>query len=94
MDSLLTSDEKRRFDAWLHSPTVFSSNKNELIIAFKLGSLLRYPASRVLKALRGLDGLDREMVQKVEDFVLNEQSLTFSCESPARLAVFTNTSSS
>ena len=90
MDNILTSNEKRRFDAWLHSPTVFSSNTDELIIAFKLGGLLRYPASKVLKALRGLDGLDREIVQKVEGFVLNEQSLTFSCESPARLVVFTN----
>ena len=94
MDNLLTSDEKCRFDAWLHSPTVFSSNKDELIIAFKLGGLLHYPASRVLKALRGVDGPDREMVQQVEDFVQNEQSLTFSGKPPARLVVLMNTSSS
>ena len=92
MDNSLTSDERRRFDAWLHSPTVSSSNTDELIIAFKLGGLLHYPASRVLKALRGLDGPDREMVQQVEDFVQNEQSLTFTSEPPARLVVLTSTS--
>ena len=91
MNNSLTYDEKCRFDAWLHSPTVFSSNIDELIIAFKLGSLLHYPASRVLKALRGLEGLDREMVQQVEDFVLREQSLDFSREPPHRLVVLTNT---
>ncbi len=89
MDNSFTSDERRRFDAWLHSPTVFSSNTDELIIAFKMGGLLHHPASRVLKALRGLEGPDREMVQQVEDFVLNEPSLTFTCEAPARLVVFT-----
>jgi hypothetical protein len=93
MDNLLTSDERRRFDAWLYSPSVSSSNTDELIIAFKLGRQLHYPASRVLKALRGLDGLDREMVQQVEDFVLNEQSLSFTCEPPARLVVLTKTGS-
>jgi len=89
MDNSLTADEKRRFDAWVHSPTVYSSDVDELIVAFKLGSLLRHPASRVLKALRGLQGLDREMVFQVEDFVLNEQSLAFTGESPARLVVLT-----
>ena len=83
----MTGDEKCRFDAWVHSPTVFSSNTDELIIAFKLGKLLRYPASRVLKALRGLEGLDREMVQQIEDFVTQEQSLMFTREPPARLVV-------
>ena len=91
MDNSLTPDEKCRFDAWLHSPTVFSSNTDELIIAFKLGNLLHYPASRVLKALRGLEGLEREMVQQVEDFVMHEQSLYFSSEPPHRLVVLKNT---
>jgi hypothetical protein len=91
MDNSLTCDEKCRFDAWVHSPTVFSSNTDELIIAFKLGKLLHYPASRVLKALRGLEGLDPEMVQQIEDFVMHEQSLTFTREPPARLVMLTNT---
>ena len=89
MDNSLTFDERRRFDAWLHSPTVFSSNTDELIIAFKLGGLLHYPASKVLKVLRGVDGPDQEMVQQVEDFVMNEKSLSFTCEPPARLVVLT-----
>lgn len=93
MDNSLTFDERRRFDAWLYSPTVFSSNTDELIIAFKLGRLLQYPASRVLKALRGLAGLDQEMVQQVENFVLNEQTLNFTSEPPTRLVVLTKTSS-
>jgi hypothetical protein len=91
MDNSLTPDEKCRFDAWVHSPTVFSSNTDELIIAFKLGNLLHYPASRVLKALRGLEGLDQEMVQRVEDVVMQEQSLIFTREPPLRLVVLTNT---
>lgn len=89
MDNSLTPDEKCRFDAWLHSPTVFSSDTDELIIAFKLGKLFRYPASKVLKALRGLDGLDREMAEQVEQFVMREQSLAFTREPPARLVVLT-----
>ena len=88
MDNSLTFGEKRRFDAWLHSPTVFSDSTDELIIAFKLGGLLQYPASRVLKALRGLDGPSREIVRQVEDYIQSEQSLSFSGKPPARLVVF------
>ncbi len=90
MDNSLTPDEKRRFDAWRFSPSVYSANVDELIIAYKLGRMLRYPASKVLKALRGLEGLDRDMVQRVEDFVLKEQSLAFTGEPPARLVKLTN----
>ena len=90
MDNSLTPDERRRFDAWLFSPSVFSCNEDELIIAYKLGRLLNYPASKVLKALRGLEGLDRELVRRVEDFVCKEQSLAFTSESPGRLVKLTN----
>lgn len=90
MDNLLTTNEEKRFDAWVHSPTVFSSNRDELIIAYKLGKLMQFPASRVLKALRGREGLDPKMLKQVEDFVAGEQSLAFTGDPPARLVVLTD----
>lgn len=85
MDNSLTSDEQRRFHAWVYSPSVSSPDRDELIIAFKLSKILHYPASRVLKALRGLPGLDQEMLRCVEDFVISDASLEFTGEPPARL---------
>lgn len=90
MDNLLTPDEKRRFTAWVYSPSVFSSHRDELIIAFKLSKILHYPASRVLKALRGMPGLDQGMMHSVEDFVQSDASLVFTGEPPSRLVKLVN----
>jgi hypothetical protein len=92
MDNSLTPDEKRRFGAWRYSPSVFSTSTDELIVAYKLGKLLRYPPSRVLKALRGLQGLDAAMSQAVDETVAQDSSLTFTGEPPTRLVVFIDTS--
>ncbi len=89
MDNSLTPDEERRFNAWRYSPSVSSDSRDELIVAFKLGKLLPFPASKALKALRGLAGLNPELVMMVEDYVRNEPSLAFRGEPPHRLAVFT-----
>jgi len=94
MDISLTPEEERRFQAWRHSPSVFSSSVDELVIAYKLGKHLHYPPSRVLKALRGLEGLDREMIRQVEDYVNQDASLSFAGDPPARLVVLENISSS
>jgi hypothetical protein len=92
MDNSLTPDERRRFHAWVYSPSVSSSNRDELIIAFKLSKILSYPGSRVLKALRGIPGLDAAMVRTVEDFVMNDASLAFTGEPPARMVRLTGNS--
>lgn len=88
MNNLLPPDEQRRFKAWTFSPSVYSTNSDELIIAYKLGKLLHYPSSKVLKALRGLEGLSPAMVQQVEEYVMADPSLVFSGEAPTRLVAF------
>jgi hypothetical protein len=88
MDNSLTDDEHRRFSAWRYSPSVSSGSRNELIVAFKIGKLLHFPSSKVLKALRGREGLAPELVEAVEQYVMDEPSLQLTGESPERLVVF------
>lgn len=86
MDSSLSIDEKRSYVAWLHSPSVSSRTLEEGIIAFKIGRILGAPPSRILKALRGVDGVDPRVREKVERFVADDPTLGFSGEPPLRLA--------
>lgn len=88
MDNSLTPDEERRFSAWRYSPSVSSNSRDELIVAFKLGKLLRMPSSKVLKALRGWEGLPPELVEAVAQYVANDPSLELTGEAPHRLVVF------
>ena len=88
MDNSLTPDEDRRFNAWCYSPTVSSDSRDELIVAYKLGRLLRLPPSKVLKALRGHEGLAPELVASIEGYVRDEPSLELTGEPPERLVVF------
>lgn len=85
MDTSLTPDEMRRFRAWRMSPSVFSTDQDELIIAFKLGKMLCSPSSRVLKALRGREGVDPDLVRRVEQYVSQVPELAFTGEKPNRL---------
>ena len=85
MDCLLSAEEQRSYAAWLHSPSVSSRTHEEGIIAFKIGRILGAPPSRVLKARRGVDGVDPRVCEKVERFVANDPALGFSGEPPQRL---------
>lgn len=87
MDASLSDYEKRSYYVWLHSPSVSSSEPVETILAFKMGKLLKYPGSRVLKALRGQGGLDPEMVRRVEEFVRDDPQLDFVEEGEGRRIV-------
>jgi hypothetical protein len=84
MDSSLTALQQRRFDAWLHSPTVFGPDRVELILAFKIAHHLHAVPSKALKVLRGIDGQNPELVALLEDYVAGEPSLTFVGEAPQR----------
>jgi hypothetical protein len=84
LDASLSDDEKRIYDVWLHSPSVFASDPVETILAFKIAKLLQYPGSKVLKALRGQEGLDPEMVRRVEEFVREDPALCFVQDGDAR----------
>ena len=77
MDDTLDAHERSLYAGWIHSPSVASSDPVETILAFKIGRLLDYPGSRVLKSLRGQSGLDPEMVRRVEAFVEAEPNLAF-----------------
>jgi len=77
MDASLTAQEKRMYDVWMHSPTVSSSDPLETILAYKISKLIQLPASKTLKALRGLPGLDPEVTRRVEAFVAEDPSLRF-----------------
>ncbi len=77
MDCSLNADEERRYRAWVHSPTVFSTDEEELILAFKISRVLHRSPSGTLKALRGVPGLNDELVCEVEDFVAQDSSLTY-----------------
>jgi hypothetical protein len=84
LDATLDAHEKSLYAGWIHSPTVASSDPVETILAFKIGRLLNYPGSRVLKVLREQPGLDPEMVGRVEAFVADEPNLAFDCEGETR----------
>lgn len=84
MDSSLTLLEKRRFDAWLHSPSVFGPDRVELILAFKIAHKLNAVPSKALKALRGIEGQNPDLVTLLEDYVSREPSLAFVGEAPQR----------
>lgn len=85
MNIEMTDEEKRRYDAWVHSPTVHSKDPHEMIIAFKISRRLNLVPSKVLKALRGRDGVDAETQRQVELFVENDDSLTYMQLAPDRL---------
>ena len=85
MDLTLSEHEQRIYEVWMHSPSVFSSNPAETILAFKIAKQVQHPASRVLKALRGQPGLDEGLVRDVEAFVENEPNLIFVDDGPQRV---------
>jgi hypothetical protein len=84
LDATLDEHERSLYAGWIHSPSVASSDPVEMILAFKIGRLLNYPGSRVLKALRGRSGLDAEMVRRVEEFVAEESNLEFEWQGKER----------
>lgn len=84
MDTLLDLQQQRRFDAWLHSPSVFGPDRDELVLAFKIAHQLSAVPSKALKVLRGVDGQDPQLVASIEQFVAQEPSLGFVGESPQR----------
>jgi len=77
LDATLDTHERSLYAGWIHSPSVASSDPIETILAFKIGRLLDFPGSRVLKVLRGQTGLDPEMVRRVEVFVAEDPNLDF-----------------
>ncbi len=85
MDMKMSKEEKCRFDAWVHSPTVNSNDPYEMIIAFKIAKTLSLVPSKVLKALRGGQGPDPETIRRVEAFVENASNLTYVQSPPNRL---------
>ena len=85
LDTTLDAHERSLYAGWIHSPSVASTDPVEAILAFKIGRLLNYPGSRVLKALRGQDGLDPEMVLRVDEFVTAEPNLAFEWVGERRL---------
>jgi len=87
MDASLSELERRLYVSWLHSPSVFSDDPTETILAFKISRILSYPGSRVLKALRGQPGLDEELVRRVEAFVAADPTLRFVQEGERRRIV-------
>ncbi len=84
MDSSLTPQQQRRFEAWLHSPSVFGPDRLELILAFKIAHTFKAVPSKALKVLRGVDGQSPQLVSLLEDFVRDEPTLVFVGEPPLR----------
>ncbi len=80
MDCELTESERRNYLAWLHSPSVFSPDPNETILAFKIAAATGCVASKVLKALRAQPGLDPDLVARVEAFVSADPTLEFTTD--------------
>jgi hypothetical protein len=80
MDLELSGHDKRIYEVWLRSPSVFSCDPSETILAFKIGMEIGFPASRVLKALRAQPGLDEALMRAVDDFVAQDPSLGFTRE--------------
>lgn len=89
MDCELSASEKRQYDAWMHSPSVFSSILEETILAFKIARILHQPPSKTLKALRGIAEVDTTMREDVESYVNDNPALGFENSPPKRLIVLT-----
>ena len=89
MDCVLSDGEKRQYDAWMHSPSVFSSIPAEAIRAFKIARILHQPPSKTLKALRGIAEVDAVLREEVECYVNNNPALAFENTPPQRLIVLT-----
>ncbi len=77
MDDTLLGHAARLFEVWRYSPSVYSSDRTELVLAFKIARLLHLPGSKVLKALRGVPGPTEEMVRRVELFVESDPTLVY-----------------
>ncbi len=84
MDTSLDLQQQRRFDAWMHSPSVFGPDRGELVLAFKIAQQHNAVPSRVLKVLRGVAGQDPQLVATIEQFVALEPTLGFVGEPPVR----------
>jgi hypothetical protein len=84
MDTSLDIQQQRRFDAWLHSPSVFGPDRDELVLAFKIAQQHSAVPSKVLKVLRGVVGQDPQLVATIEQFVALEPALGFVGEAPLR----------
>ena len=77
MNCILSDSERRRYLAWLHSPSVPAAGEEETVIAFKIAMDLHLPPTKVFKALRGIDGVSEEMVDKVEAYISEITNLSF-----------------
>lgn len=88
MDTTLTGHEERLFEVWCFSPTVHSDDRDELILAWKIGLELHRPGSRVLKAMRQVAGVDPAIVDEVESFVASDPQLGWDESGERRKVVF------
>lgn len=84
MDLELTGHDKRIYEVWLRSPSVFADDPAQTILAYKIGKETGLPGSRVLKVLRGDAGVDAAWVATVEEFVARDPDLHFEGEGPGR----------
>ena len=84
MDCSLSIEDRRRFEAWLHSPSVHGPDPEELILAYKIARTLHAVPSKVLKALRGAEGVQPELVERIEQFVADDPDLVFRGRPPQR----------
>jgi hypothetical protein len=87
VDCELTDSERRRYDAWLHSPSVYSQFPEETILAYKIARLLHTIPSKTLRALRGGEPQDAALSSRIEAFVQAEPGISFKGETPRRRVV-------
>jgi hypothetical protein len=83
VDCSLNEIDRPLYRVWLHSPSVFGG-ETETILAYKIAKEIHAIPSRVLKALRGLPEVDPALQRRVDDFVENDDSLTYAEGDTAR----------
>jgi hypothetical protein len=70
MDRALTSQEQADYLRWLGSSSLSTHQPNdELLIAYKLARRLQRPPTNVIRASRGQNGQDPDLVVAVEEAV-------------------------
>ena len=89
MDCSLNEIDRPLYRVWLHSPSVFG-DETETILAYKIAKEIQAIPSRVLKALRGLPGVDPSLQRRVDDFVESDDSLTYAEGDTVRRIVLAN----
>jgi len=84
----MTVSERRRYEAWLNSPSSSTPHGDEMVIAFRLALLLDESPTKVIRSLRGQRGQPPAFVERMERIVSENRSIHFVQDGRMRRVAF------